>query len=351
MGHRSSSIAELTDKDCPAWDAYVSNAAHGLPHHLSGWCEVLHKTHGYETPYLMARDEQRVVGVLPLFLVRSVLVGNTAMTMPGGLCADTEEVGAGLIARGKQIAQQAKAKYFILQDTRQVWPVDLHTTSNHVHWTVDVRPSPEALWSDLDGNLRRQVRIARRNELTVEIDRAGRLLGPCYEVLSRFTHQIGTPLYGRDFLEHIVEAFPSGFNIAVVWRKQEPLGAYFQLQMGNTVYGMWGATLRQYLKLRPAYLAYWEILRDASANGYQFLDMGRSPAGSNAAKYKGQWGGVSRPIYQQAARIGNGYSGDNISNQIHSDGKFQLLMRVWPKLPLAVARYLGPKLRHHVPFA
>jgi FemAB-related protein (PEP-CTERM system-associated) len=344
-------ITEITDQDCPAWDAYVKDAAHGLPQHLSGWRQVLRKTHGYETPFLMARDGERVVGVLPIFLVRSFLVGNTAMTMPGGLCAESSEVAAQLIAHGVDIARQARAKRFLLQDTRQAWPGDLHTTTEHVHWIVDVRMDPEELWKGLDGNIRRQVRIARRSELTAEIDRTGRCLGDFYDVFSRCTHQFGTPVFGRDFLEHIIEVFPDGFNIAVVRKDGQPIGGYFQLQMGHTVYGMWGSTLREYFKQRPVYLAYWEMLSDASESGYHFLDMGRSPAGSNASKYKGQWGGASKPIYQQVASIGDSQAATSEANGIHSNGKYQLFMRLWPKLPLPAVQYLGPKLRRHVPFA
>ena len=40
--------------------------------------------------------------------------------------------------------------------------------------------------------------------------------------------------------------------------------------------GMWGATLRDYLQLRPVYLAYWEMLADAANSGFSVLDMGRS---------------------------------------------------------------------------
>jgi FemAB-related protein (PEP-CTERM system-associated) len=344
-------VSELKDQDCPAWDAYVRNAQHGLPLHLSGWRQVLYKTHGYDTPYLMAREGERVVGVLPLFLVRSLLAGNTATTMPGGLCADSDQVAAQLIAHGQEIARQTRAKYLILQDSRQAWPGDLHTTTHHEHWVVDVRAAPDTLWKRLNGNIRRQVRIARRNELAVEIDRTGQSLGAFYEVFSRYTHHAGTPVFGRDFLEHIIETFPNGFNIALVRGEGQVMGAYFQLQMGDTIYGMWGATLREYFEQRPVYLAFWEILNDASANGYHFLDMGRSPAGSNASKYKGQWGGVSFPIYQQVARFGNADSSDSVVYQVQSDGKYQLVTRLWPKLPLSVAQYLGPKLRHHVPFA
>lgn len=345
-------ITELSDQECPAWDAYVRNAAHGLPQHLSGWRKVLHETYGYETPYLMACQDERVVGVLPLFIVRSILAGNVAMTMPGGLCADSEEVAIQLITYAKEIARQAKVPRLLLQDTRQKWAGGLVTTSQHVHWIVDVRPNAESLWKRLDGNIRRQVRIARRKELRVEIDRSGEHLAVFYDALSRCTHQMGTPLFGRNFLECIAEAFPDGFHIALVFRKQQPIGGYFQLQMGNTVYGVWGATLRQYLKLRPVYLAYWEILSYASTNGYAFVDMGRSPADSEASKYKGQWGGIARPIYQQVIGTrGDANSNASNANRTQSDARFQLVMRLWPKLPLPVVRYLGPKLRHHVPFA
>ena len=343
-------ITELTTDTCSEWDTYVENSAGGLPHHLSGWRNVLTRTHGYETRYLMAYAGGGVVGILPLFIVRSLLVGNAATTMPGGLCADSDEVAAALIARGQEIARQSGAMRFLLHDSRRCWPARLQSNSGHVHWVVDVRLSADALWQRLDGNIRRQVRIGRRQGLRVEIDRSGQLLAPFYDVLSRFTHQAGTPVFGRDFLENVVATFANGFNIAVVYQEQAAIAAYFQLQMGSTVYGAWGAALREHLALRPVYLAYWEIMNDAIENGYDFLDMGRSPAGSNASKFKGQWGGVCRPVYQQVANLGNGHT-VGVTGRVESEGKFQLVRRLWPKLPLAVAQFLGPKLRRHVPFA
>ena len=344
-------ITELTEDARPVWDYYVENAACGLPQHLSGWRDVLYKTNGYETHYLMALEGTQVVGVLPLFIVRSVLIGHTATTMPGGLCADTDEVAVELIARGQEVARQAKANCFRLHDTRKAWPAELHTSTDHVYWLVDLREGPEVLWRQLNSNIRRQIRLAGRNELTVEIDCTGKCLGAFYQVFSRFTHQVGTPIFGRNFLEHVIETFPAGFNIAIVSKAQQPIAAFFQLQLGQTVYGVWGAALRDYFALRPAYLVYWEILKDAASNGYDFLDMGRSPAGSNASKFKGQWGGVSQPVFQQFANFDKAQSTDKIANRIDSNSKYKMVTWLWPKLPSPVVQYLGPKLRRHVPFA
>lgn len=344
-------ITELTEKDRLDWDAYVKTAPWGLPQHLSGWREILHKTNGYETHYLLARQGEHIVGVLPLFIVRSLLVGRLASTLPGGLCADSADVAAALIAQGQGLARQAKAKCLTLHDTRVAWPGDLSTSSYHVHWLVTLEPEPELLWQRLDGNIRRQVRLARRNDLTVEIDRTGAALGAFYDVFSRFTHQHGTPVFSQNFLEAIVETFPAAFNIVVVRQGPQPIGAYFQLELGQTMYGVWGASLREYLNLRPAYLAHWEILSHACLAGFHYLDMGRSPTASNASKYKGQWGGEAKPVYQQVTSFSRGPDANGIVNRAESDRGFQLMKRLWPKLPRPVVQYLGPKLRRHVPFA
>lgn len=99
-------VTELTEQDRPGWDGYVKNLSCGLPTHLSGWRDVMSKFYDYETHYLMARRGEKVVGVLPMFIVRSVLVGDSAMTMPGGLCADSCEIAQALIDRGQEIARQ-----------------------------------------------------------------------------------------------------------------------------------------------------------------------------------------------------------------------------------------------------
>ena len=108
-----------------------------------------------------------------------------------------------------------------------------------------------------------------------------------------------------------------------------------------------------FLALRPNYLAYWSLLEDAARRGFHVLDMGRSLAGSNASAFKGQWGGACAPVYQQVAILGAAGSPGNgalrVDNQRGTPGG-QWVTRLWPRLPLPVASYLGPKLRQHVPF-
>lgn len=330
-------ICELSDDSRPEWDTYVCQAPAGLPQQLTGWRDVLRQ---YPSHYLLARQTGQVVGVLPLLAIRSWLLGSRLTTLPGGLCADSDDVALALLEAGQKLGRRLGLPQLVIHDSRQVWP-GLASSSYHVHWLVDLRPGSEAFWQGLDGNIRRQVRMARRNGLTVEIDRSGRSLPHFYDLFSRFTHQAGTPNFSLAFLQKVVASFPAGFNILLVRQQEKVIGGYFQLEMGRRMFGLWGAALPQYLELRPVYLAYWEILAEAMRRDFHWLDMGRSPAGSNASKFKGQWGGTSFPIYQLVF-------GRPAAPPLPANHTW--FTRLWPKLPYPLAQYLGPKLRHHIPF-
>ena len=128
-------IVELTHEKRPFWDHYVCQSPHGLPMHLSGWQDVMMQTYGYETKYLTAVSKGNIVGVLPLFLVRSSITGNVARSMPGGMCADSEATAAALHKAGKAWAKQKKARQLWMADSRICWPGNLQTSREHVHWT------------------------------------------------------------------------------------------------------------------------------------------------------------------------------------------------------------------------
>ena len=227
-----------------------------------------------------------------------------------------------------------------------------NTVCAHEAWIVDLRDGEEALWSALHRNIRRQVRMARKNELTVEIDRSGVLVDDFYDVLGQFSHAAGTPVFAKAFLESVVTHFPNGLqhrrglpgdrnpSAAISsWRWPIPCTACGALHCGST------STCGR------STWATGRILADAIEHGFEYLDMGRAPVDSSASKYKGQWNGVSVPVYQQTMPLRGAEEAGNVATQAQEDGKFQLVRQIWPKLPYPVAQHLGPMLRRHVPFA
>ena len=137
-------VSELTADTRSLWDAYVRSASDGLPLHLAGWQDVMRNTYGYETRYLLAYADDRVAGVLPLFIVPSILTGRRAMTLPGGLCADSEPAARALINQGLALLERSDVSQLQLQDSRRRWDGNWQTNSQHVYWLMDLRLSEES---------------------------------------------------------------------------------------------------------------------------------------------------------------------------------------------------------------
>ncbi|MCB9171532.1 MAG: GNAT family N-acetyltransferase [Ardenticatenales bacterium] len=345
-------LHRLTSHNDAAWDAYLRQQPSALPQQLAAWRGVLEATYGHRTHYLFVTERDEIVGVLPLFFIRSTLLGKKATTMPGGLCANDAVVARALLDAAQEAAQRFGARTLLLHDSRQRWPDDrLRSSSDHHARLIALGSSEEAMWGALQSNVRRQVRIAQRNGLTATLDRSGATLDSFYGCLSRFAHAMGTPLFSPRFLQEVVSAFPDEFSILTIHYHSRHIAAYFQLELNRTVYGMWGAAERETLELRPVYLAYWTLMVDAIGRGFHTLDMGRSPNASGAAQNKAQWGGEERPIYQQLLPLTADSRPQAITTQVLHNPAMRYLRRLWPRLPYPLTQQLGPRLRRHVPFA
>ena len=63
--------------DDQVWDAFVKNHPHGSPFHLRAWQSLIEESFGHRPYHLAARTSPNgpIMGVLPLFLVRSRIFG------------------------------------------------------------------------------------------------------------------------------------------------------------------------------------------------------------------------------------------------------------------------------------
>src|SRR5262249_59360503 len=73
------------------WDAFVRASGEGSPFHLIAWKRAVERTFGLRAHYLMAREQERLVGVLPLFEARELFGRRALISVPyavyGGGCA------------------------------------------------------------------------------------------------------------------------------------------------------------------------------------------------------------------------------------------------------------------------
>ena len=104
-------------------------------------------------------------------------------------------------------------------------------------------------------------------------------------------------------------------------------------------------SLRAYHGLFANNLLYWELFRLAIERGCRVADFGRSPRGSGIYEFKKLWGMDDCPLYYQSLPIGRAPA----TGEKRSGLAYRAFARVWPHVPVGLARRLGPALLSRVP--
>ena len=107
----------------------------------------------------------------------------------------------------------------------------------------------------------------------------------------------------------------------------------------------YGASEMKFNSLAPNNFMYFDLMRWGGQNGYRVYDFGRSRRHSGSYEFKAHWGMMERNLPYEMVLVRR----KELPNFTPSNPKYQLAMRVWQKLPLAITRAVGPSLLRLVP--
>ena len=347
MSSLKPSILSRSEPDVLAWDSYVLRSSHSAGYHLSGWRRVIQEAFGHQTYYLSAKEEGIIQGVAPLVLLSSPVFGRFLVSLPfvnyGGLIADSREAHSLLES---SIVEQAEALKATHVELRHEDPVDTSWVSSErkVSMRLSLPASYDALVKTFPSKLRSQVRRAQKEGMLTQV--GGReCLDAFYAVFSRCMRDLGTPVYGKEFFLKILEVFPKEARICVVSHGTTPVAAGFLYGFRSSLEIPWAASDKRYNKLAPNMLLYGSALEYACQQGFQVFDFGRSTPDSGTYRFKAQWGAQPKQLHWYYwMKDGQSIPGLNPQNP-----KYALAIRLWQKLPLAVANLLGPHIVKHLP--
>ncbi len=340
-------VSELTGADVEKWDEYVFNARDGNPFQLSGWRAVIQKCYGYPSWYLVAWEGGQIMGVLPLFRVASKLVGTSITSLPRGICAEKPTAARALLERAKDITRAADATCLVIRDSPHCW-------GDELGWRDDCSVSVRELPDDsqvLRKQLKRQIRqhITKAEVFRVQTDVGTDYVDEFYSTFCELLHEKGVPVFSRAFLDAVVEELRDQFLITTARLNGKVIGAIFHLTLRDTMFAVWGGAPSRYQEFRPNHALWWESMRYAVDNGYRYLDMGRSLRGSGSEAFKGRWGSITSLVYRLYFSVGRRAVYDPLGGA-YDNLRYRVFTQVWRRLPCPVTRFLGPRLRRHMPF-
>jgi len=343
------------DSSQPAWDGFLARQPQ-YHHALSWkWRSIIPKIFGHEPKYLLATDDsEKVIGILPLFFIKSLLFGRSLVSVPylnaGGILADSREASDALLERVAALGAELRADYCELRHViaAPFYPSELPLKTHKMTMHLPLSTNPEDLFSSFRPKLRSQVRRPSKDGIYAHVSGInldeGASLQAFYSVFSEHMRDLGTPVYPRNLFFEVKKSFGTACRIITVWQSNSPIAAGITVGEGKIAEIPWASALKRYSKKAPNMLLYWEAIKTACLDGYSLFDFGRSSPESGAYRFKEQWGAQPVPLhwYYQL------YRGE-LPDVNPQNPKYRALVGCWKHLPMPVANLLGPWLTRSIP--
>ena len=332
--------------DREAWDGYVARHPRAVFYHHFEWLRLIARVFGHETFAAGAMIGDRIAGVLPLVLIDSALFGRFLVSMPflnyGGVLGDSDGIEQALWDYGVSLARDRRAAYV---EARHQSPHGFvsETKRHKVTMVLPLAASIEAQWKAFDAKLRNQIRKAEASGLTVTVGGLSESR-EFYGVFARNMRDLGTPVYSRRFFEEVLKTFPERARVFTVRRNDTVVASAISLAHRETLEVPWAASTRDAWTWCPNHRVYWELVQYGIKSGFRCFDFGRSTPGSGPYKFKEQWGAKPVPLFWEYWTAHGAVPELNPSNP-----RYAAAVRVWKRLPLAVANRVGPLIVRNIP--
>ena len=344
--HLTIKAATVSDKE--AWDNYVLSHPDGIAYQLFAWKESIEKAYKFKACYLLARNNRRIKGVLPLIIFKLPFSKKKLISLPycdaGGPLADDTLIERALFQKSLEIAQSAEVS---IRSTKPFADLPSGTTINQqkARMLLNLPDASDLLLAGLKAKVRSQVKKAYKNGLTSTLGSLN-LLPDFYSVFSENMRDLGSPVHSRKWIHAILKYYGNRAHAAVVYTSYgEPAAAGIILCHPRAVSIPWASSLRRFNKLNPNMMLYWTFLKFAADNGYPAFDFGRSTPGEGTFRFKKQWG--ARPEYLHWGDFKQGrqlpFSGSSVS------GNRRLAESFIMHLPVRAATALGTAARKYIP--
>lgn len=325
------------DQECAA---FVQRTPQAKLCHMPLWTAMVEEAFGHRGYYLVAREEDRICGVLPMVHVRSRLFGNRLVSQPfsdyGGPLATGPAALEALHNRAVEIAGRCRCESIEFRNVEPL-PYELHARADKISMCLPLAADAQAVWKELRHKTRNRVSKAERAGLVVTSG-GPELLDEFYRVWTVRMRELGTPCYPRKLFSSIMDTFPGAARIFLAQLNASTTAVLFAYTFRGRVQCSWGAALRGYDEIGPNYILNWKAIEYYCAEGMTLYDFGRSTVGSGQHTFKERWGATPIELCWQYWTP----DGGEPALARPDDPRYRRKIEMWRKMPLWLTRAMGP---------
>lgn len=346
-------VTECRDSD--EWNAFLERND-GPVYGSWEWGDAA-EAYGHGRRYLAVRENGAIVGGLPLVHIDSAVFGSKLVSPPyaarGSIIAEGDrsvDVTTPLLERTAELAGELGVDFVSLRgkDLGDVPEFGFEKQNRFVTHRVNLGDGTDAAWNRIQENRQRQIRQAADDDsLEYTVGSSLEDLREYYDLHLLSMRGHGTPPHSFAFFQTLWDRLagpgPGDLHIGMVKKNGSLINGILDLSFGSTVY-QWGVVNDyEYRDLNGGSWLVWKSLERAAEAGYDTYEMGRTQEGSGVYMFKKSFGGT-KTWYDDYHYFPSGEG----SLPHPEDQKYDLVKRVWRKLPIPVTRLIGPFVRKDI---
>ena len=324
------------------WDAFVRSCPDATFFHLAGWQKVIEESFGIKTWFYYVQQDVQIQGVLPLAEIKSRLFGHSLGAMPfcvyGGVAAIDDGARVLLDEAADQLARELGVGHLEYRGMHRAHPDDpsWHTKELYVTFRKEISADDEANMNAIPRKQRAMVRkgikLGLKGVVENNVDRM-------FEAYANSVLRLGTPVFPKKYFAKLQQVFGKECEVRSIYTSDDRLVAsVLSFYWRDEVVPYYGGGMDLAREVAGNDFMYWNLMQAAAARGCRIFDYGRSKLGTGAYDFKKNWGFTATPLPYEYKL----YGADKLPDNNPLNPKYQLFIKMWKKLPLPVANFLGP---------
>ncbi len=321
---------------------------HGSAFHLTAWKQVIENVFGYTPHYYVLTDENdKIRGILPLFLIKTPLLGGKLISLPfavyAGILADGSTEKSELVEFAAKLGKQLGVKYIELRNRFEDQTCGLPRIDRYVTFQFSAKDTPEELIEALPRKSRNMTRKVLKMPYSSRILNNG--LGRFYELYSINLRRLGTPVFPEKHFHELLRCFGKLVDCREIVLDGTTVASSINLLFKGEMHTFYAASDQNFLQHSPNNFMYFDHMLWGARNGYPVFDYGRSRLDTGPYHFKRNMGAEPVPLPYEVLLVNQ----RELPNLSPANPRFNLAIRIWQRLPLAVTRWIGPSLLRFFP--
>ena len=347
----------LEPRDEPRWDEFVENHPLALVSQTSSWKRILELSFSHIRGRFLAlcNDENRIVAGLPVYTVKSRILGNRVVCVPFGTLCDP------LVSSGRELRQlldalqeslgdlgckRAELRTFRAADF--VRETGLKAASHYKHHYLPLEQPLEALERSFHStSVRQMIRKAHREGFAMQPGTTEDDLRVFYRLFVGTRRTLGLPPIPFRFFHHLWnELEPRGKAMLLLAQNRgKTVGAALLLRFNSICAVEFLGDIPEWRRMGVIQFVYWEAIKHALHHGDEVFSFGRtSSRNKGLLTFKKRWGTREEEITSFA--LPSCEYGDH--RPVELSWQYQLVSAVCRHVPLPLNRLIGEACYRHM---